>query len=177
MIKLLISVLFIAGCALVLPEGGEVKPLYAYTKMMKTESKEAFKNVEGVNTKVNSLMVYQSDWVTHKRLDHFQHHLSAVFNGDKFYGDCDDSAWTKARMLQVLRIVPDKDIRIAIVASPNIKPPAAFDHMIVVVTIEGTDYELDNNTKWLLPLRYTTYRYHSTMRLSEEGTWRAVVWK
>ena len=174
MIKLLIVLVLLTGCIVSLPEGAETSPLYAYRIMMGDEEAQAFKNVEAVNTKVNSLMVYQEDWVTHKRIEHFQHHLLPVFKDEKFFGDCDDSAWTKARMLQVLRIVPDKDIRIAIVATPNAKPPIAFDHMIVVVTIEGKDYELDNTTKWLLPIAYTTYRYHSTMRLSEEGTWRTV---
>lgn len=174
-----ILLLLATGCSVypLLDDGARVRTPDAYTAMVLRDGvptpltvpvapENIIGRLESLNREVNWLMEYANDLDTFDKLEHWKSHASLVNLNKKFIDDCDGSAWTKARLIQERGIVPDEDVKIVLVSYEN------KGHMIVVVTVEGKDWIMDNRYKWLTDVTQPNYTYRASMKLSEEGVWR-----
>lgn len=124
-----------------------------------------YDEVEAVNREVNTL---------HRRKDDagdvWQEHSDEVNAGELFYGDCEDVAFTKARLLQQRGIIPTSDIKMWWV---NIR--GGDGHMVTVVTIDGERWVMDNRYKWMRKKEWLTNYENFTELLLTDTLWRRVL--
>jgi predicted transglutaminase-like cysteine proteinase len=132
-----------------------------------------------VNDTVNKYHTWVSDYEQFGVVEHWQSHYKQVLAKEEFYDDCDGAALTKAEMLLHRKVFAFEDIKIALVcteACQRSTEPMDFDHMVVLVNIEGVDYLLDDWDKWTFvePAGRSPHRIHSTMKMSEVGRFKKV---
>ena len=132
-----------------------------------------------VNDTVNKYHTWVSDYEQFGVEEHWQSHYKQVLAEEEFYDDCDGAALTKAEMLMHRKVFAFEDIKVALVCTEACQRSTEsmnFDHMVVLVNIEGVDYLLDDWDKWTFvePAGRSPHRIHSTMKMSEVGRFKKV---
>ena len=116
--------------------------------------------------------IYTPDEAQFEKRDDWRSHADEIDR--PWRGDCDDAALTCAEVA-VRRGIDPARVRVALCLTEvgqraTIPPPA--DHMVCLIDDEGGTWALDNRQRRVEPWDRLGYRWHSTMRLSERGTWR-----
>ena len=124
---------------------------------------------------VRQYFVYRPDLEGFNKPDHWRSQAAHI--GSPYYGDCDDLAMTAAD-LAVQRGIDPARIRVALCLTEvgqRLTIPPPYDHMVCLIDETWTGsatVALDCRQRAVMTWDRLGYRWHSSMRLSERGTWR-----
>ena len=133
---------------------------------------ELLKKLDSLDAEIKRHFIYTPD----VGMDTWEDHSAEVEDGKIFRDDCDGYAWTAGRLIQKRNICADEKVRIALCCTSYGQAAGKkYDHIIVLVEIEGVDWAIDNRNRRVTEADSLGYTFYSTMRLSEEGVWRSAV--